>query len=214
MKTLNLRFKDYLNYSWELGDQIVGRKTNDQNQPVPRGRDPKLYEYVQEQRKQTGSKSMLCYCSFTLATHWSRPQVYEDVKDKKFIYFGNMYERHKKNKAKPHPADEYLSFLDDLKKSKFIISPRGNGVDCYRNWDALYEKTIPIVCPRECPIMSAYTDLPFLFIDDYAELTEEFLTNEYERILETEYDFSRLFIGHWEQLFRPRRLNKYVTLFR
>jgi hypothetical protein len=36
-------------------------------------------------------------------------------------------------------------FFERLASSYFCISPNGNGVDCYRTWQALYLRTIPIV---------------------------------------------------------------------
>ena len=37
---------------------------------------------------------------------------------------------------------EYRDFLSRLKKSKFMLCPRGNAIDCHRNWEVLYMKKI------------------------------------------------------------------------
>lgn len=39
----------------------------------------------------------------------------------------------------------YKDHIENLQKSYFCISPRGNGIDCHRTWEALYFDCIPIV---------------------------------------------------------------------
>ena len=39
----------------------------------------------------------------------------------------------------------YEEYLNDLQSHYFTLSPRGNGLDCHRTWEALYMDSIPIV---------------------------------------------------------------------
>ena len=39
----------------------------------------------------------------------------------------------------------YKDFLDRMKQCKFMICPRGNAVDCHRNWEVLYMRRVPVM---------------------------------------------------------------------
>lgn len=223
-----LSFKDFLRHDWPLEDQLIGRKTKDADQPVPRGRDWRLFPGIltcaswldgglreklgplltHEEYSQSLPKTLLCTASFSLVSHPVRFSIYEELRSKPFIEFGEIY-------RKWYPVKEHhhnQSFLRQLKSSTFCISPRGHGVDCFRTWDALYEKCIPIVSPSNCEVMSRYAGLPILFVDSYAEITERFLRDEYERISSTSYDFSQLSLSYWLRRFGAERLTAYLTL--
>lgn len=95
------------------------------------------------------------------------------------------------------PFDEYLM---DLCCSKFVLSPRGAGQDCYRTWEALYAGAIPIV--RRSFLDPLFEDLPVLIIDDWEEITEEFLCAKYEEIQARSYDWRKLSPEYWEEKIR------------
>lgn len=71
---------------------------------------------------------------------------------------------------------DYPSFLGGLYQSKFMICPKGNAIDCHRNWEVLYMKRVPIM--KHHPYLEVlFKDYPVLFVNDYSEVTEEFLIN-------------------------------------
>ena len=59
-------------------------------------------------------------------------------------------------------------FYFDLAAHKFVISPRGNGIDCHRTWEALYLRTIPIV--QHSLHMDSFSDLPIYYVNNWDEL--------------------------------------------
>jgi len=65
-------------------------------------------------------------------------------------------------------------FLYNLSQSKFMICPRGNAIDCHRNWEVLYMRRVPVM-KRHPYLEELYKDLPVLFVNDYSEVTEELL---------------------------------------
>lgn len=73
----------------------------------------------------------------------------------------------------------YKSYLKQLKKFKFCISPEGNGIDCYRTWEALYMKTIPI-CKRSIMIEEFAKIFPIYIIDDWSELDINKIIKSYD----------------------------------
>ena len=70
----------------------------------------------------------------------------------------------------------FESYLRELSKSFFNISPNGNGVDCHKTWESLYLRTIPIV--TKSINIDFYKNLPILIIDDWSELDTNILTEE------------------------------------
>ena len=76
-------------------------------------------------------------------------------------------------KVDRHRVD-YSTFLGTLWESKFMICPRGNAIDCHRNWEVLYMRRVPIM-KRHPYLEELYKDLPALFVNDYSEVTEKLL---------------------------------------
>lgn len=89
--------------------------------------------------------------------------------------------------------DEYL---DDIYNHKFVICPEGNGIDTHRTWECLYVNTIPI--EKRNINNQFYTDLPICFVDDWEEITETFLENEYIRIKNNEWNLNKLDFNYWK----------------
>jgi len=69
--------------------------------------------------------------------------------------------------------EELIRYYAAIADHRFVLSPEGNGVDCYRTWEALYLGAIPIVMTS--PAMSGFAGLPILFTEDYSELSSSYL---------------------------------------
>jgi len=67
---------------------------------------------------------------------------------------------------------DYKSYLQELKQYKFCVSPEGNGIDCYRTWEALYMRTIPI-CKRSVMVEEFAKTFPIYIVDDWSELSDD-----------------------------------------
>ena len=90
-------------------------------------------------------------------------------------------------------------FYDDISKSKFMICPRGCGIDTYRLWDCITLGCIPIV--EKYDSHEQWNDLPILFldtIDDFSLLTEDFLNNKYEEFLLRDFNYEKCTIDYWK----------------
>lgn len=130
----------------------------------------------------------LVYVNHDVSTNRSeRTQPYDVLAGKPFATVARGFN--------PHGFETYL---DDLYSHKFIVSPQGNGVDTHRKWEALYLGTIPV--EKRCPNNTFYEDLPICFVDDWAELTEDFLTSEYERIRQATWNLEKLKMSYWTSL--------------
>ena len=69
----------------------------------------------------------------------------------------------------------FSDYYEEMRGFTMVASPRGNGLDCHRTWEALLVGSIPIV--EKNFIYDAWPDLPFIQIDSWASLsyTEQFL---------------------------------------
>jgi len=72
----------------------------------------------------------------------------------------------------------YKDFLFRLKQCKFMICPRGNAIDCHRNWEVLYMRRVPIM-KRDPYLQELFKDYPVLWVDDFAEVTQTMLMDNY-----------------------------------
>lgn len=93
-----------------------------------------------------------------------------------------------------HPK-QLASYLKDLSQSKFVVSPRGNGIDCHRTWESLLMGAIPIV--RSSSLDPLFSDLPVLIVDSWEQVSESYLNEQYEVIKQKFYNREKVFIEYW-----------------
>ena len=86
-----------------------------------------------------------------------------------------------------------IDYFALLPSYKFVVSPEGNGIDCHRHYEALMAGCIPIV--EDHPLIRAkYGNVPILWTKDYSEITPEYLEAKYAELLDTTWDFTRLYL--------------------
>lgn len=91
----------------------------------------------------------------------------------------------------------YETYCRNVRSHKFMFCPRGNGPDTHRFWESIYLGSIPIVL--DYPEMATFfSKLPVVKVKSWFSVTEELLEMEYERISETDYDFSIMRFPTWE----------------
>lgn len=168
---------------------------------LPIGRDFKnesFFKYADGLSKK--NKPILCYYNVTLPPnvfHWYgmiRTHIYNIVKQKDFI-------KHKKCDMHPrtYSQNDIASYYDDLSQSKFVICPRGCGIDTYRLWDSIYMGCIPIIEKYEG--YQQFEDLPILFIQHWKEIegfTREYLESKWIEMVDKEYNYDKLRLSYWK----------------
>ncbi len=88
------------------------------------------------------------------------------------------------------------NYLDNIYNHPFVVCPEGNGIDTHRIWECLYMATIPIQIRNINN--QFYTDLPILFVDDWEEITERFLHDEFMRIVDMKWNTNKLWFEYWK----------------
>lgn len=91
------------------------------------------------------------YFLFSLSTHFSRNECYEKFKNK--LIWNNKLSK--------------KEYFIELKKHKYAICPRGNGLDTHRIWECLYLDVIPIMLKRDSIKID---NLPIIYLNDWDEL--------------------------------------------
>jgi|10_taG_2_1085330.scaffolds.fasta_scaffold00078_27 hypothetical protein len=128
------------------------------------------------------------------------PEVFEKVrndlvngkikKDKLFYVnfdiYSNIPERQKclrEANLELEPKLDFESYLREVARSYFVISPDGNGIDCHKNWEALYLDSVPVVSKGINVNYFKDKGIPFLIVDEWAELKNiKFCPKLYEKI--------------------------------
>ena len=127
------------------------------------------------------NKEKLLYMNFT---EWHMPfrtRIRKIFEDKPFCTYAKRC--------------SFEKFMTDLASHKFAVSPPGLGPDCYRVWECVMVGTIPIV--EHSYLDYLYEGLPVLFIDDWEEVTEEFLNRKYREMTAKIYSQKTLSMEHW-----------------
>lgn len=102
-----------------------------------------------------------------------------------------------------HNGIDFDAYLDGIYHHQFVACPEGNGIDTHRTWECLYMGSIPI--EKRNLNNRFYQDLPICFVNDWSEITEDFLLQEYARIKSGAWNMKKLKFKYWETLIK----NKY-----
>jgi hypothetical protein len=125
-------------------------------------------------------RDKLVYMNFNPETNPLRKQIYESLKDKDFItveMVGN--------------GGNYENYLNNLKRHKYVISPPGNGIDCHRNWEAIYCGCIPIVLDSYFT-RNIYKDLPVSLTTNYDKFNN----------INVDMDNTKSYVDFWEKIIK------------
>jgi hypothetical protein len=93
-------------------------------------------------------------------------------------------------------GQNFNNYIDNIYNHKFILCPRGNGIDTHRFWETLYLKSIPIVIKNINN--SYYLDFPILYVDKWDDITEDLLNEQYERIKNINFNYEKLSFSFWK----------------
>jgi hypothetical protein len=145
-------------------------------------------------------KTELVYLQFNSQTHPDRPRASEILR-REFPA--------RRPDANPR---SFRRYLHDLRRHRFCVCPRGNGIDTHRVWECLYLKTIPILRRSLHTEYWRQCGLPLLLVDDWGEVTRERLEDEYPRVQGPAARFDQLRLSHYANLMERDVENDYFVL--
>lgn len=147
-----------------------------------------VHNYKKGEKIQVGDHSRLVLCSVTTTTDLSRRPI--------GINRNSILENLHRN-GFPNTLLNHSDYFDSLPQYKFVVSPEGNGIDCHRHYEALIAGCVPII-ERNSLTESKYRGCPVLWTTDYSEITPDYLEKTYKEMIDTEYDFSCLFLSNYD----------------
>jgi len=103
-------------------------------------------------------------------THPERSELFDVIKNNKYIHF-----------LKQSVSFEMITSM--YNKYQFVISPRGNGLDCHRTWELFLAGSIVITKTSSLDDMFFSNCLPVVILNDWSEL----LCDDLDRKLEIWY---------------------------
>jgi hypothetical protein len=187
-------FRHYLDdpkiIAW-FGQNVKGR-VHPKLTPIPIGFENRCWlngdpAVLQEERErcQGAKKEHLLYMNFAIRT---RPDVRGPLAEQ---FQSAPFCRVGENRP-------YREFLGDIGRAKFVLCPRGNGLDTHRAWEALYMGSIPIV--KTSAMDRVFDRLPVLIVNDWQEVTQNYLEEKWKEMEGRTYAFEKLFFDYWKEL--------------
>jgi len=157
---------------------------NDKLVPIPIGIENRMWfdhDILHRVRKrQDIPKTKGVYFFFSLGTHPSRPVCYDALRSKFEFNTGR-------------PREDYFV---ELKRHRYAICPRGNGIDTHRLWECLYLDVIPIMLKSDSVNIG---NLPVMFVDSWDDLDATTLNRNVasDAIRFKNQNLSKITMSHW-----------------
>jgi len=150
------------------------------------GKNPSKMEQILAKKKEPRNYKNLLYMNHNIATNVKqRAESYELFEKKPWV-----------TSYRGHNGINFGVYIDNIYNHKFTISPQGNGMDTHRTWECLYVKSIPI--EKRNLNNRFYADLPICFVDEWEEITEDFLNAEYRRITNKKWNMNKINFEYWK----------------
>ncbi len=132
-------------------------------------------------------KNILCLMCFSY-THIERNRCYDLLKDKEFVLNLNDLNFEKQPSIHCGKVPVWINY-EYTHKSLYVLSPRGAGEDCHRFYEAIYLNSIPIVKRTNTSFDKLYNTFPCLIINDWNEVTREFLEKKKDECIKKLINF-------------------------
>lgn len=87
-------------------------------------------------------------------------------------------------------------YIENVLKSVYVVSPSGNGLDCYRNLEALYCGAIPIIADTHAA--KAYEGLPVIKIKNFGML-EQLASELGYKVIRTDLTDTPADMNYWRK---------------
>jgi hypothetical protein len=150
--------------------------------PIPIGIENNMWfdhEILHKIRMRTDiKKEKWIYFYFAMSTHFSRKECYEKLKNK--LIWNNKLSK-----------EEYFI---ELKKHKYAICPRGNGIDTHRIWECIYLDVVPIMLKQD---YLGIDNLPIIYLNSWDELDINNINNKFKNI-----KLSKIIIDYYKTILK------------
>lgn len=152
-------------------------------------------KYIIQESNTKRDKKTLCLMCYTTGSE-ARIACDEALQDKKFILNlnCNQYERQPSIHCGKVPV---WIFYQNCHESYYTLAPVGYGSDTHRFYESIYLNSVPIVKRTNTTFDELYKKFPCLVVDDWNQVTEDFLeTNKelkFNELIKFKFDNPDLF---------------------
>jgi len=91
--------------------------------------------------------------------------------------------------------ENYTMYLKHMSESKYVLCPKGNGIDTHRFYETILMGAIPIV--EKSSLDELYSKTTSLIVNKYSDLNIEILKNPYKHIKNMNFSKDILFMEYW-----------------
>ncbi|KEG10386.1 exostosin [Trypanosoma grayi] len=164
-----------------------------------------LQRVQQDKNQKLTEGKKLLFVAFGLSSYYKyRVEVLRHVKKAFAADASNVTFVHRPSKQKVVTASDVRDYMNTLREHRFVLAPRGNGMDTHRLWEALYMGSVPIV-QRSTMDTRLLSNLPVLLVDSFADVTPSLLMSPQALALTASEHFtgvaSRLLsMGYWRRV--------------
>jgi hypothetical protein len=166
------------NIDREASERVIPLPIGLANQVWPHGQVSVLEETLKQGPQERTSQ---LYMNFAIHTNPS-------VRGPCFAYFSPLA-------TQIGSPCSFATYLEDLSRTVFVVSPPGNGQDCHRTWEALLMGCYPIV--MKSTLNPLYEDLPVVVVSSWDEVTDEFLKAKEEEFRGSKFCMDKLYAPYW-----------------
>lgn len=90
-------------------------------------------------------------------------------------------------------------FIDNLRECKYVVSPSGYGIDCFRTWEGLHVGTIPIV--KRSVTTEYFSKLfPMIIIDVWEDMSLNYIESNFPKDRYNSEYLQYLNAEYWQSL--------------
>jgi hypothetical protein len=145
-----------------FSNNLIGK--NERCSPVPLGIERQAYRsagrvrnFQKKYQTKTGNRTIPFLIAWNDATNTKRPIYRAEFQN----HSDSLVINQRVHASTIHKL---------MRKTMFVPSPAGNGIDCHRTWEALYLGAVPVVLRSE---YFGESDWPVLLVDSWSELLEK-----------------------------------------
>ena len=163
--------------------------------PIPVGLErvrwyPQLRKHEAMLSTPRAAERQLCYLNANTRIRVQREELYQRFEGQPWM-----------TAERGQNGENFEHYARQLASHKFVLCPDGNGMDTHRTWEALYLGAYPVV-QRHHFTEEFARRLPLVIVDDWGQVTPEFLDSKYAEFTSRPWHVAPLTLSYWEYLIR------------
>lgn len=161
-------------------------------QATPQQQEKDLVDVLRYHRRPWKSRGLAAFCNF----HFGLDSIEDERSGAQEIL---------QRKGGLHWQEDWIDRVDVWKavmQYKFVISPFGNGMDCFRTWEALILGSVPIIRKGPWVNEQLFEGLPVILLDDWEDFDATKANQQMQKLNLEEKIPQKVTMKYWLDLIR------------